>query len=448
MQNLLLEGVTIRRFLPVVAIALALPSGSRAQPTQIDLRTQTKSVDFSNAPSTRPFKTGTTLPATCALGEAFFKANAPAGQNWFGCTSTNNWTLQSGSGGGTALNGYTTVAFSSTPTFTTANNSATTFLLLLSGNVTSSSLSGPYAGQLLNFRICQDGAGGHSFTWPPNLSGAGTVNQTANACTNQTFVFDGSSAQAVSTATITGFSGSAITMPGSTSGTTTLQPSAAAGGTLTLPARTASVATTTGATAANDCAKFDASGNLVDSGAACGGGGSGGGGQHQWFPAATCGNGSAAVAAWDMRSDAPNTVSCNYFGTGAVGNFGTMQFSNSADGYAWLALHLPASFTTVNVTLRAWRGNSASGETRYILEGRCMADGDTGSTTFPNSGAVIAGAAAALSLETYAFNGFSTTGCNGGDILYLQLHRDHLCTGCSSSMGDISYFKGAQVDIQ
>ena len=278
--------MTIFRFLPVVAITLAVPSASPAQ-TRIDVRTQTKSIDFSNALSTRPFKTGTTLPATCAVGEAFFKTDAAAGQNWFGCTSTNTWMHQSGSG--SAFNGYSAVAFSSTPAFTAPGNHDTTFLLLLTGNVNASSLSGASAGDFLTFRICQDVAGGHAFVWPPNIQGAGPVNPTANACTNQTFVFDGSSAQAVSNATITGVPGSAITMPGSTSGTTTLQPSAVAGGTLTLPARTATVATTSGVSTANNCAEFDANGNIIDAGAACGGAGSAGAmfstaGTGHWWP--------------------------------------------------------------------------------------------------------------------------------------------------------------------
>ena len=64
--------------------------------TLVDLRTQTKSVDFSNAATTKPFKSGTVLPATCGVGEAFFKSNAPAGSNWYACTAQNSWTLQSG----------------------------------------------------------------------------------------------------------------------------------------------------------------------------------------------------------------------------------------------------------------------------------------------------------------------------------------------------------------
>ena len=47
----------------------------------VDLKTQSKNVDFSGAVSTRPWRMGTSLPATCADGEAFFQSNAPAGQN-------------------------------------------------------------------------------------------------------------------------------------------------------------------------------------------------------------------------------------------------------------------------------------------------------------------------------------------------------------------------------
>ncbi len=48
--------------------------------TQVDLRTQSKSVDFSAASSTKPVTTGTSLPPTCGVGQMFF-SNAPAGQN-------------------------------------------------------------------------------------------------------------------------------------------------------------------------------------------------------------------------------------------------------------------------------------------------------------------------------------------------------------------------------
>jgi len=67
--------------------------------TAVDLRTQSKNVDFSAAPSTKPMQTGTTIPATCATGQMFFLTTAPAGSNVYGCESTNVWTLESGGGG-------------------------------------------------------------------------------------------------------------------------------------------------------------------------------------------------------------------------------------------------------------------------------------------------------------------------------------------------------------
>lgn len=57
--------------------------------------------DISGKTSTKPVKTGTTAPATCSVGELFYDTDATAGQNLFGCTATNTWTLQSGGGAGT-----------------------------------------------------------------------------------------------------------------------------------------------------------------------------------------------------------------------------------------------------------------------------------------------------------------------------------------------------------
>lgn len=67
--------------------------------TKIDLRTQSKNVDFSQAPTTTPWVVGVALPATCVVGQAFFNTSAVAGSNLFVCTSTNLWTVTGGGGG-------------------------------------------------------------------------------------------------------------------------------------------------------------------------------------------------------------------------------------------------------------------------------------------------------------------------------------------------------------
>jgi hypothetical protein len=62
--------------------------------TQIDLRTQGKNIDFSAAASTRPSKTGTSLPAACSIGETYIKTDAAAGKNLYVCTASGVWTAQ------------------------------------------------------------------------------------------------------------------------------------------------------------------------------------------------------------------------------------------------------------------------------------------------------------------------------------------------------------------
>jgi hypothetical protein len=69
----------------------------------LDLKSQGRNVDFSGAVATKPFRVGTTLPAVCNIGEAFFKSDAPPGSNLYTCTATNTWTVQSGSGGAASL---------------------------------------------------------------------------------------------------------------------------------------------------------------------------------------------------------------------------------------------------------------------------------------------------------------------------------------------------------
>ncbi len=80
-------------------ILITLPIAAFGQ-TQVDLHTQSKSVDFTSAIFTRPVKTGTTLPGSCTTGDLFFNTAAPAGSNLYGCVSANTFVLLSGGSGG------------------------------------------------------------------------------------------------------------------------------------------------------------------------------------------------------------------------------------------------------------------------------------------------------------------------------------------------------------
>ncbi len=90
------DDLVLGNKLILAALAAAAMSGQ----TQVDLKTQSKSIDFSLAPETRPIKTNTLayLPATCAVGDLYFVTNAPPGANIYGCVSLNTWALQSGGG--------------------------------------------------------------------------------------------------------------------------------------------------------------------------------------------------------------------------------------------------------------------------------------------------------------------------------------------------------------
>lgn len=88
---------------PLILLIMATPFAGGQ--TRVDLQYQSKGVDFSRALSTKPAQVGTVIPVLCSTGQIFFDANSVAGQNLYGCTATNTWTLLGGtsSGSGAAL---------------------------------------------------------------------------------------------------------------------------------------------------------------------------------------------------------------------------------------------------------------------------------------------------------------------------------------------------------
>lgn len=94
--------------------------------TRLDLKNQTKNADFSAFPYFLP-PIGSALPLTCLVGQVFFKTNASAGSNLYGCTSANVWTAQAGGSGGsgiTALTGDGTATGPGSSLFTLATVTA------------------------------------------------------------------------------------------------------------------------------------------------------------------------------------------------------------------------------------------------------------------------------------------------------------------------------------
>ncbi len=89
-----MKNLTFPRWCVRLAAAAVWAAMLGAQ-TSVDVKNQARNIDFSTAVATRPFKTGTTLPATCGVGETYFKTNAAPGLNLYACTATNTWTAMS-----------------------------------------------------------------------------------------------------------------------------------------------------------------------------------------------------------------------------------------------------------------------------------------------------------------------------------------------------------------
>lgn len=89
----------------------------------------------------------------------------------------------------TVFGGLVVVPFSATPIFDASLvNGPIAFDLTLSGNVTSSTLVAPQAGQIVTFIFQQDGTGGWTFVWPSNVLNAGIVDTDADSVTVQSFI--------------------------------------------------------------------------------------------------------------------------------------------------------------------------------------------------------------------------------------------------------------------
>ena len=78
-----------------------------------------------------------------------------------------------------------TVPYSATPVFNAASLGG--FEIVLTGNVTSSSLINAVSGQILVFHIVQDSVGGRTFTWPANVLNAQGPDPSSNSRSVQAF---------------------------------------------------------------------------------------------------------------------------------------------------------------------------------------------------------------------------------------------------------------------
>lgn len=242
-----------------------------------------------------------------------------------------DWEAGGAGGGGSVFTGSTAVAssFSATPTFSLADvsvKSPTRFEPgALTANVTAVTFTNKTAGAKFSIAWLQDGTGGRTVAYGASATGGCQPTTTAGSTTTQQFevAADGTTVVGVGCSSTDG----SVIIPGSTSGASTVVAPSTGGGTVTLFAGSDTVvgrATTdtltnktltnsiliapalgtpasgvmtnvtgipapgafispqgngtkvqlsTGTTTTDNCVKFDANGNTVDSGIGCNGGG-------------------------------------------------------------------------------------------------------------------------------------------------------------------------------
>jgi len=372
-----------RAFAYLVWLALA---GPQAYPqTQVDLRTQSKSVDFAGASSTRPLKVGPGLPATCQPGEMYFRTDAPAGSNLYGCTSSDVWSLEAGGGGGGG----------SLPDMTNQANKvlATDGFVALWRSITTGPTgalqvthsAGDIALDIVTAVLPQKSAA-NTFTGLNTFTPGLQLGETATPASPA----DGRMWYDASTKTFR-----------CRQNGTTYDCIGSGGGGMT----PSSVDTLT-----NKTIDAEATGNVITLT------------HYMQFQAANCQGGTAALGFATTASSAPAAACVS--GTNTV--YGVAQFADTATQSVQGNFALPPDWTgNIDFDLR-WRANTTTGNVVWQIQTACAAEGETGDPSW-NSPQTITDASKSTA---YQFNdavlagALTVTGCAAGEQLFFKFLRD------------------------
>ncbi|MGH9591574.1 MAG: hypothetical protein ACRD5L_00675 [Bryobacteraceae bacterium] len=421
--------------------------------TQVGLRTQSNDVDFASATSTRPLQTGTELPATCAVGQMFFKSDASAGQNLYACTATNTWTVEAGAGS-SGLS-HCPVQRTQATVLTIFPNASLTNPCIFGRGTTSSLITSPAtvtssAGTTLVY--ISVGAGGAISV------GAGSATVVCSGCTATSASAFPSDAEPVWTWTLlngtfdptggTDFRAMLSYKP-SPSGGRGISVTAGDKDSISTDATVIPVKFSGSGTPASvsnatlgDTYVDTASGDVYvcNNGASnCSGVGAGqwvrvGGVFSQWdvdLKPVACNFAGTSAVLWDTpNSSTPATFECRDLGEKVVGY---ATFTNTGSPAGIVHYTIPRQWTSggVSVYLEIF-GNSSGGAAGFTIESYCVGVGSSILEPFTWTAAASTTSATLSSAATVfevGVSSLSMTGCGGGSTQYLRIKRDNTVTG-------------------
>lgn len=173
-----------------------------------------------------------------------------------------------------------------------------------------------------------------------------------------------------------------------------------------------------GTPATNDCAKFDANGNIVTAGAACGSGSSF---APDWF-GGMCGNSNTATTPAG-HATLPNTSAAT---VGCVlGLYDVISFAKSGTPIMYAHGIIPAGATGADLYYNWIQVDGGSGNVRWQASFACMTTGgNVSSPSFNANTTVTTATAAANILTSSTFTSLDFTGCAAGYRYVLRLQRD------------------------
>jgi hypothetical protein len=329
-------------------------------------------------------KTGPSLPSPCEIGDLFFRTGVTPGSNLYGCTNTNQWSLEAdGSGGGGSL---PDMAGNANKLLSNDGSIALWRAITTgpSGALAVSHSAGDISLDIVTAVLPQKSAA-NTFTGLNTFSqGLQLAETTAPAGPADGRIWYDSASR---------------TFRCRQNGVT-YDCIGAGGGGMT----PSSVDTLT-----NKTIDAEASGNLITLS------------QYVQYQAANC-QGTAASLGFATASTGAPTAAC-VSGTNTI--YGVGQFADTATQSVQGNFSLPPDWTgNIDLDLR-WRSSATSGSVVWQLQTACAAEGETGDPAW-NPAQIVTDTAKAGSFQfnDAALPALTITGCAAGEQLFFKFFRD------------------------